>query len=71
LPAPRERRFETGARPEKDPRQPGDAAVTAAAGENDDRSLPAGEGRSVGRAARREDIVQVEAEIAGEGEAEA
>jgi hypothetical protein len=45
--------------------------VTAAAGENEDRSLPAREGRSVGRAAQIEDMLQVEAEIAGEGEAEA
>jgi hypothetical protein len=70
LPAPRERRFETGARPEKDPRQPTDAAVAAAAGENDERSLPAGEGRSAGRDVRREAMLQVEAEIAGDGEAE-
>lgn len=70
LPAPKERRFDTGARPEKEPRQPTEAAVAAAAGANDDRSLPPGEGRSAGRAARRDAMRQVEAEIAGDGEAE-
>lgn len=67
LPAPRERRGDTGASPEKGPRQPTDAA----AGENDDRSLPAGEGRRTGRAERSDAMLQVEAEIAGEGETEA
>lgn len=44
--------------------------MAAAAGEKDDRSLPAGEERSVGSAARRDAMRQVEAEIAGDVEAE-
>uniref|UniRef100_J3LU36 Uncharacterized protein n=1 Tax=Oryza brachyantha TaxID=4533 RepID=J3LU36_ORYBR len=58
-----------GARPEKELRHPTDAAVAAAAGENDDRSFPAEEGRAEGRAARSDDMRQGETEIAGEGEA--
>ena len=44
--------------------------MAAAAGANDDRSLPPGEGRSAGRAVRGDAMRQVEAEIAGDGEAE-
>uniref|UniRef100_A0A0E0KKN0 DUF834 domain-containing protein n=1 Tax=Oryza punctata TaxID=4537 RepID=A0A0E0KKN0_ORYPU len=58
-----------GARPEKELRQPADAAVAAAAGENDDRSFPTGEARmEEGSAARSDDMRQGDAEIAGEGD---
>ena len=57
-----------GVRPEKELRQPTDAAVAAAAGENDDRSFPAGEARvGEGSAARSDDMLQGDTEIAGEG----